>query len=249
MKYFVSSDIHGFYKEWQKALRNKGYDKNNPNHCIVLCGDVLDRGRQPKQIINYILRNKEKIILVRGNHEDLMQEMINRNEAYWHDLSNGTARTIVDLCPEWEVTRFDLKEIAKETRLQEVLDSFVDYFETDHYVFVHGWIPTKGSEQKYDKNWRNAGKERWEAARWANPVEMYKNRIFAPNKTIVCGHWHCSSFWHEEDPIRYKEYGEGANYKPYIKTEVMAIDACTALSGKVNCVVIEDTKCKDNNKQ
>jgi|GEM_PF-4493361 len=69
------------------------------------------------------------------------------------------------------------------------------------------------------------------------------------DKTIVCGHWHCSSFWHEEDPIRYKEYGEGANYKPYIKTEVMAIDACTALSGKVNCVVIEDTKCKDNNKQ
>ena len=59
MKYFVSSDIHGFYKEWQKALRNKGYDKNNPNHCIVLCGDILDRGRQPKQIINYILRNKE----------------------------------------------------------------------------------------------------------------------------------------------------------------------------------------------
>ena len=37
--------------------------------------------------------------------------------------------------------------------------------------------------------------------------------------------------------------------KQYIKTEVMAIDACTALSGKVNCVVIEDTKCKDNNKQ
>ena len=240
MRFFVSSDIHGFYKEWQVALKNKGYDENNINHRIVLCGDILDRGRQPKQILKYILKHKDKIILVRGNHEDLMQEMIDRNEAFWHDISNGTARTIVDLCPEWQITKFDLKAIAKETRLQEVLDLFVDYFETAHYVFIHGWIPTRGENHKYDKNWRTASRKRWNNARWANPVEMYRNKIFEPNKTIVCGHWHCSSFWHAENPSHYDEFGESAIFAPYIKPEIMAIDACTACSGVVNCVVIDD---------
>ncbi len=31
MKYFVSSDIHGFYDEWMKTLKDKGFDINNPN--------------------------------------------------------------------------------------------------------------------------------------------------------------------------------------------------------------------------
>ena len=26
MKYFVSADIHGFYDEWQSALKEKGFD-------------------------------------------------------------------------------------------------------------------------------------------------------------------------------------------------------------------------------
>ena len=32
MKYFVSSDIHGFFDEWQSALNEKGFDLNNPEH-------------------------------------------------------------------------------------------------------------------------------------------------------------------------------------------------------------------------
>ena len=46
MKYFVSSDIHGFFDEWQNALTDKGFDLNNPEHKIILCGDLFDRGSQ-----------------------------------------------------------------------------------------------------------------------------------------------------------------------------------------------------------
>lgn len=138
MKYFVSADIHGCFDEWQTALQEKGFDINNPEHKIIVCGDLFDRGRQPKQIIDFILSNKDKFILIRGNHEDLMQEMIERNKATLGDLSNGTSYTIVDLYPEWQISEFDLHKIAKETRLQEVLDLCVDYFETKHYIFVHG---------------------------------------------------------------------------------------------------------------
>ena len=111
MKYFVSADIHGFYDEWISALKEKGFDINNPEHKIIVCGDLFDRGRQPKQIIDFILSNKDKFILIRGNHEDLMEDMIERNSSTIADLSNGTAHTIIDLCPEWQISKFDLSKI------------------------------------------------------------------------------------------------------------------------------------------
>ena len=240
MKYFVSGDIHGFYDEWQSALKEKGFDISNPEHKIILCGDLFDRGNQPKEIIEFVLKHKDKVILIRGNHEDLMEQMIERNSSDYGDLCNGTAQTIVDLYPEWQISEFDLKKIAKETRLQEVLDMCVDYYETKHYIFVHGWIPIVENCYLYDSNWRTARKESWEKARWANPVEMYRYEIYEPNKTIVCGHWHCSALWHEQNPDEYEEFGDKANFELFITKNMIAIDACTTYSHKVNVVVLED---------
>ncbi len=240
MKYFVSGDIHGFYDEWQSALKEKGFDINNPEHKIILCGDLFDRGSQPKEIIDFVLEHKDKVILIRGNHEDLMEQMIERNSSDYGDLCNGTAQTIVDLYPEWQVSEFDLKKIAKVIRLQEVLDMCVDYYETKHYIFVHGWIPIVENCCLYDSEWRTARKERWEKARWANPVEMYRYEIYEPNKTIVCGHWHCSALWHEQNPDEYEEFGDKANFEPFITKNMIAIDACTAYSKKVNVLIINE---------
>lgn len=242
MKYFVCSDIHGFYDEWQHALKEKGFDINNPSHKIIICGDLFDRGRQPKEIIDFILANKKKFILIRGNHEDLMQEMIDRNMTKRYDIYNGTAQTIVDLEPRWQIKLFYLQNIAKQTRLQEILDSCIDYYETKHYIFVHGWIPIDQKSYSYDPNWREAHYNAWYEARWQNPVNMYLEKIFEPNKTIVCGHWHCSALWHALDPSKYEEFGPKANFEPFIEQNIIALDACTAHSHKVNVLVLEDTK-------
>ena len=240
MKYFVCADIHGYFDEWQTALKEKGFDIENSTHKVIICGDLFDRGRKPKQIIDYILSHKDKFILIRGNHEDLMQEMIDRNNSTYQDLSNGTAQTIVDLCPEWHVSKFDLKKIVKDTGLQEILDMCIDYFETGKYIFVHGWIPIIENCYEYDSDWRNVRKDRWGKARWVNPVEMYRYEIYEPNKTIVCGHWHSSALWHESNPEKYSEFGESANFEPFVTDKMIALDACTAYSHKVNVVVIED---------
>ena len=240
MKYFVSGDIHGFYDVWKNALKDKGFDLNNPKHKIILCGDLFDRGSQPKEIIDFVLSHKDKVILIRGNHEDLMQQMIDRNYNDYGDLCNGTAQTIVDLYPEWQISEFDLKKIAKATRLQEVLDMCIDYYETKHYIFVHGWIPIIENCYLYDSDWRTARKERWQKARWANPVEMYRYEIYEPNKTIVCGHWHCSALWHELNPDEYEEFGDKANFEPFITKNMIAIDACTAYSKKINVLIINE---------
>ena len=240
MKYFISSDIHGFFNEWQNALKDKGFDLNNPEHKIILCGDLFDRGNQPKEIIEFVLKHKDKVILIRGNHEDLMEQMIERNSSDYGDLCNGTAQTIVDLYPEWQISEFDLKKIANLTKLQKVLDMCIDYYETKHYIFVHAWIPIVENCYLYDSDWRTARKERWEKARWTNPVEMFRYEIYESNKTIVCGHWHCSALWHEQNPDEYEEFGDKAIFEPFITKNMIAIDACTTYSHKVNVVVLED---------
>jgi len=192
------------------------------------------------------LTHEDKIILIRGNHEDLMQDMINRNYNTSGDLYNGTADTIVDLYPQWLVTEFDLKKIAKETGLQKVLDLCVDYFETEHYIFVHGWIPcfTEGFrpyvKYKFNPDWRNAEVHEWRSARWFNGMELAcKHRITEANKTIVCGHWH-TSYGHSFIDRSCSEWGKDADFSPFSAEGILAIDASTPNSLTVNCVVIED---------
>ena len=76
-KYFVVTDVHGFYDEMRAALDRAGFDLTNPNHILVSLGDLLDRGRQPKECLEFVLGIPEnRRILIRGNHEDLMWEMV-----------------------------------------------------------------------------------------------------------------------------------------------------------------------------
>ena len=108
-------------------------------------------------------------------------------------------------------------------------------------MFVHGWIPVRGNANfSYDPKWRNANWQKWNGARWLNGMDMSeKYKVVEPGKTIVCGHWHCS-YGHCEYNRAGSEFGPTANFEPYYGNGVIAIDACTALSGKVNCIVIED---------
>lgn len=235
MKYFVSADIHGFYTYWQVALKEKGFDIDDPNHKIIICGDLFDRGNEAKEIIDFVLKNKDKIIYIRGNHEDLMDDMILYDTIHDYDISNGTYDTLTSL--GYKI--YDrMKDIAIKSRLRDVLDLSINYYETSKYIFVHSWIPTT-IDNKYYKDWRNASYELWCNSRWINPVMMWEKKIFEPNKTIVSGHFHVSSFWHKIDN-NIPEFGINAKFEPFITKEFIGLDACTVVSRKVNCIVLED---------
>lgn len=241
MKYFVSADIHGFFNEWQKALKEKGFEENNPNHKLIICGDLFDRGRQVKEIVEYVLVHMDRIILIRGNHEDLLEEMIYRNYPCFADEKNGTFQTMLDLYDSYNFSNDNMSmiELASVVHLQEILNMCRDYFETEHYIFVHAFIPLDFNGE-YDKYWRYASKNRFQSARWINPVLMYQKNIFEPGKTIVCGHWHCSAFWHEYDKDKYDEFGKRARFDSFISEHIIAIDGCTIYSNIVNVLVIDD---------
>ena len=63
--------------------------------------------------------------------------------------------------------------------------------------------------------------------------------IVEPNKKIVCGHWH-ASFGHCAYEKKGSEFGKTADFTPYYGNGVIAIDGCTAHTGKVNVLIVED---------
>ncbi len=46
VKYYVMSDTHGFYYETVKALKENGFFNDSEPHKLILCGDMMDRGRE-----------------------------------------------------------------------------------------------------------------------------------------------------------------------------------------------------------
>ena len=246
-KFFCISDVHGFYDEMKIALDNAGFDPNNEEHWLISCGDHWDRGPRPYEVMQY-LKSLPRKVLIKGNHEYLFEDCCERGIAYDNDYSNGTFQTICDL------GGYDFGYSFAEccdralARTSMFMSSMVNYFETKNYIFVHSFVPLECHDKLppyYTRNrqfskmddWRNANDRKWEDAGWGDPFELADKGLL-PDKTLVFGHWHCSKGWAKKE--HRSQFDDDAKFEPFYGDGFIAIDACTAHTGKVNVVVIED---------
>lgn len=248
MRYYVAADVHGFYTELYKALEDAGYFSDPGPHRLILLGDIFDRGQEAVKMQEFILRlmDQEDVILIRGNHEDLFSEMVTVDEGLpvRHHVSNGTYGTALQLTgydPALALVRnLDFAARARETPYyRTIIPATIDYYETANHIFVHGWIPCihEGGAYGYCPDWRETGPEGWKRARWYNGMDAAQS--CTENKTVLCGHWHCS-YGHSVYEGRGSEFGPDADFSPYFGAGVIALDACTAHSGKINVMILED---------
>ena len=257
MRYYVTADVHGYFTELKNALTRQGFFNDQGPHKLIVCGDLFDRGMEALQLQAFILEllAQDRVILIRGNHEDLTMHLLD----HWHHSSyllthhhtNGTIDTLCQLTGRCERDLYRDNEkthraFLETPYIQKLIPAMVDYFETDRYIFTHGWIPctaisVSSKEKEYHpvSDWRNADKSAWDKARWINGMEAAHSGITDPEKTIVCGHWHCS-FGHSRYENDGGEFDQNPNFSPYFGKGIIALDACTAVSKKVNCIVIED---------
>lgn len=285
-KYFVVSDIHSFYDELLEALIKKGFDVNNQDHILVCCGDIFDRGKKPLEVYKFLKGlPKERRILIRGNHEILLKELVERGYAEWHDESNGTYKTLFYLAgldkdkiteeyykQAFASEKYDpvhedqlrreyeekLNSVFKTDLIKEILDwiasdEWVNYWETDKYIFCHAWIPLNQQidwelsrktgymeveAEFYREDWRNATQTEWEDAMWVCPWKKAKDKLNQTGKTIVCGHWHTSDFFNHLTKQRKGKYECPIfNSKRY---KLIGLDACTVMSHQINVLVLNE---------
>ena len=244
-KLFIVSDIHSAYTPLKRALDEKGFDPNNENHCLIVCGDAFDRMDESEEVLHFLMSLDRKII-VKGNHDILLEECCMREFPYTYDYSNGTVKTINDIGGAGEGKPFD--ECCRVTwnKTTAYRDLLVNYFETQNYIFVHSWIPVDSKlDNKYTcrEDWRDATDSEWENAMWGNPFDLAEKGLNQTGKTIIFGHWHCSTGWAKTEGR--PEFGMSAKFDPYYGDGFISIDACTAYSGKVNVLVLEDEFLED----
>ena len=262
-KLFVTSDIHSYYEPLIEALNAAGFDKDNEDHWLIVCGDCFDRGPDSGLVLKFLMELERKI-LVKGNHDLLLQECCEREYPCSHDYHNGTVKTIQDLGDMGSGYAFDACCRTTWNKLARYRELLVNYFETENYIFVHSWIPTgvhyegtmkpwyqQGKTLTWMEDWRDANDVEWEEAMWGNPFIKAEQDLNKTGKTIVFGHWHCStghSMLHRtkgsdvESESTISEFEDDAIWEPYKsdKYDIIGIDRCVAHTGKLNVLVLED---------
>ncbi len=235
-KIFAVSDIHGCAGALIKSLENAGFDSKNPNHLLVVLGDLFDRGNENRRVLEYLSGIKNKI-LIRGNHEDILMQTLTTSRVDRLQIINGTLSTLTEFFAYYHgesiLNTIDSSQRRVADMLVDLIESMYDYFETDRYIFTHGWI----TEDANENDFRYANSAKWQRARWLRWHNLYPNFTIPEGKTIVVGHTPCyyaSMF----DNARYDYdcsifYGYG----------LVAIDGAAVSKGSVNVFVTEDEMC------
>ena len=289
-KYFACSDIHSFYDEWMASLKEVGFKKNNKDHILIILGDLFDRGDKAWKIYRFITSlPEERVVLIKGNHEYLLLDLVKRGFPYKYDYGNGTYETLIHLYKDPHIVQYNwlvkhLDQYQKENNLNLLSDSerilfrtikklynnkkintivewisssrWKNYYELGQYIFVHSFIPLKGIETiddtdnkgTYYPDWRNeTNKALWEMATWGCPYKRYLEGSFdnelKKNKVLVCGHWQTSDFYNTLLYKGEKKLDIRTNNPIFMSNKypgLIALDACTALTHKVNVFVIEE---------
>lgn len=230
-KLFVVSDVHGHCSLLKEALEEAGFDHNNADHLLVCCGDYFDRGNENVQVLQFFERLQHKVLL-RGNHEDMLLKLLQTGRLLPHHYINGTFSTLKNFFGKYSIDPTnDAIDFSGKTRIVdrvcEFIEETVDYYETEHYVFVHGWLPQNAlTPQQRQK----ASAESWAKARWIKWTDRYDGTRPLPDKTLICGHM--PTFFvpgrGQKDSDIF--YGNG----------FIAIDAGTADTKRVNVLVLEE---------
>lgn len=254
-KFFITSDIHSYYTPLKKALDEKGFDPNNEDHWLVVCGDCFDRGNESVEVLHFLMQLERKV-LIKGNHDLLLKNLCERGFPYSHDKSNGTVRTVQNFGGSPLPSDFEKSCQITWDKTLAYRELLINYFETEKYIFVHSWIPTvthydKGASKpwhqigkyyEYNEDWRNASESEWEEAMWGNPFWKAQDGMNKTGKTIVFGHWHCSLGHLIDSDGELSEFGDDAKWDPYINQQqnIIGVDRCVAHTNELNVLVLED---------
>lgn len=179
-KYFTISDIHSHYNELISALNEANFDINNSNHILIVLGDIFDRGDQSLEVYKFLRRLPlDRRVLILGNHETLLLELVKKKVVTSADLHNGTYKTLTSLYKDprkeqlsWatdnqynydymelqrkseEIFKKVFREVFNNDIVNEVVnwiksDEWVPYYELGKYIFVHAFIPLTTTDEKF----------------------------------------------------------------------------------------------------
>ena len=252
MKNFVVSDIHDHYDLLMEALNRNGFDINNKNHCLIVCGDAFYSGPQPGELFAFLrkLSEKGRLIFIYGNHD--IELLDNLRAGKFTRPANRKCAELIVSCLTGRAGLIDDELILECERLgftRFLAETPMWYYENENYVFTHGFIPTEKKAYKLD--WRDATEKEWRnaAARGDAMALSMRYGISEPNKKIVCGHYSAARCYLMKGATQadwenkiYKDVSgvPAEGFEPFFGETFIAIDQSVKKTGFMNCIVLEE---------
>ncbi len=137
---FVIGDIHGCIDKLENLMAKLPINWAKDN--ILFLGDYIDRGAQPKDVVQFIIELKkthgEKVICLKGNHEEMFLDFLNGGELSEPFLSYGGDKTLLS---------YNLSASDKGAGREAISPSHFDFFSnlkinysTDRFFMVHAGV-------------------------------------------------------------------------------------------------------------
>lgn len=252
MKYFFVSDIHGKLDKLLDALAAAGF--NAQNDTIVSVGDAFDRGKQNKEVLDFLMGCPHRILLW-GNHDRRLKEIACGSLIADYDIQNQTTKTVKDLTydlikPEDRGNLWICQNaLARNTKLWQYFRECHFAVEFPDLIATHAWLPTYTLVGDYilrlDPDWRNLHVKDWDRCIWDETLPKVMSDAAYPEKKLLIGHWwawdiaeHCG-VWRAPRPLKKNPPLDCSTF--IYKDKLICIDGCSNYNngGCVNVYVYE----------
>jgi serine/threonine protein phosphatase 1 len=228
MKTFVVGDVHGRCAQLHALLKMVPRDAATDQ--LVFLGDLIDRGPDAPGCVELVRtlhrENPERVICLRGNHEQMLLDFIEGSANLWITPVTGGERTYQQYTgkPLEIHSEQDLAEARKEIENSmppddlDFLGALPHYHEDDFAIYVHAGLDRK-------KHPRDTPPQ---ALLWMRDMEFYKNYKGKP-----------CIFGHTPTPLL-PLLGRLGRHGIYISHSAIGIDTGYNIQSPLSCLSLPD---------
>jgi serine/threonine protein phosphatase 1 len=228
MKTFVVGDIHGRRAQLAALLSVLPHDKDADT--LVFLGDLIDRGPDAPGVVADVMElklgNPERVIVIRGNHEQMMLDFLDDDSRLWLAHVTGGDQTFqqyteTPLHLETEEDFDNARRKIEESVPAEHIEFFRQmplYHEDDYALYVHAGLDhgkhPRETEQRH--------------LLWARDEDFYKHYR---GKPCVFGH----------TPTTFLPFlGRLGRHGIYISHSAIGIDTGYNYNSPLSCLSLPD---------
>ena len=197
MRTLVIGDIHGGLRALHQIMERAKVTKDDT---LIFLGDYVDGWSQSPQVIDYLihLKTKQNCIFIRGNHDELFLEWLNKvhDNPLWY--KHGGESTVL------AYDSIDAETIKTHiTFLESLNDYFID---EQKRLFVHaGFTNVNGVDYEYFPKMFYWDRSLWETAlamdKTLKPDDLFYPKRLTLYKEIYIGHTPVSRI-NETTPVK-----------------------------------------------
>ncbi len=228
MKTFVVGDIHGRCAQLRRLLEMLPRDETADT--LIFLGDLVDRGPDIPGCVGHVMKlsqeNPERVICLRGNHEQMLLDFIDDANSIWIDPSTGSDQTFAQYAGKRLMLEVDADFVeARRAMMRSVPGEQIEfmrklplYHEDDYALYVHAGLED-------GKHPRDSSPH---ALLWTRDDEFYKNYH---GKPCVFGHTPTPFL-----PLR----GRLGRHGIYLHNSAIGIDTGYNIYSPLSCLSLPD---------